>query len=92
MTEAAITKQILAYLKAEGWYTWKVHGGPLQKSGMPDIMTVKDGRTMWLEVKRPGGRITRLQFYRMEELREAGHEGWFVKSLEECQDVIEVKP
>ncbi len=39
---------------------------------MPDLMALKEGRTLFVEVKRPGGKPTPLQVVRMQKLRDAG--------------------
>lgn len=51
----------------------KIHGGPYQTVGIPDLLCIRSGVTRWLEVKQPGKRPTPIQSKRMAEIeREAG--------------------
>lgn len=42
------------------------------KAGLPDLLAIRGGRAYWIEVKQPGGKPTRLQEHRLDELRGAG--------------------
>lgn len=55
----------------DSWWV-KVHGGPFQPAGIPDLMGVVDGRAVFVEVKRPGGRVSRIQQLTMMRLASAG--------------------
>ena len=81
--EAHITNIIIAYLKHVGFWTMKIHGGPYQVAGIPDILAIKDGRAFWYEVKRPGGKVSSLQLRRINELRQAGCVAEVVSTLAE---------
>lgn len=70
--EANIVAAIVRVAKAAGWWVMKVHGGPYQMSGVPDLLCVKDGRAVWLEVKQPGKQPTDLQRRRMNEIERVG--------------------
>ena len=71
-TEATITKAICRCLKAKEIWHMKLHGSAMQRRGMPDIMGILRGQVFFLEVKRPGGKLTKLQERRQCELRSAG--------------------
>lgn len=53
--ETKVVKKILKMLKNSfpGFY-FKIHGGPYQRIGLPDIMGVHRGRLIGIEVKCPG--------------------------------------
>lgn len=70
--ESAITRSIVTAAKGLGWWTFKVAGGPMQTSGIPDLLCLKGGRAVFLEVKQPGKKPTPLQVHRMQEIREIG--------------------
>jgi hypothetical protein len=70
--ETAITKSIVALAKAKGWWTFKIAGGPMQMAGVPDLLCVRDGRAVFLEVKRPGNKPTPLQRQRIHEIKTIG--------------------
>lgn len=87
MTEAKITAQIMAYLKTlqrtEPVFFLKIHGHAMQRAGIPDMVVIHDGRTMWFEIKRPGGVPTKLQSHEMREIIGAGGVAYVVTSVEE---------
>jgi hypothetical protein len=56
---------------------------------LPDIVVVRHGRTIWLEVKRPGGRLTELQAATHGKIRAAGGEVHVVTSLADVQLIME---
>ena len=43
-----------------------------EKNGMPDLIALKDGDILFSEVKKPNGRLSRLQEYRLKELEGYG--------------------
>ena len=72
-TERAIVRAILAYLNGlPGCLARKRWGGGMGVAGDPDIDACIRGRSVQLEVKRPGDRPTALQAKRLEEWRKAG--------------------
>lgn len=54
--EARISRAILDALKAAGIFSFKVHGGPNQMAGLPDILACVEGIFVGLEVKTPDKR------------------------------------
>lgn len=88
LTEKKVTAKIIAYLKTvPGLWWFKVHGGPMQQAGIPDLCVVHAGRAIFLEVKHPGGKPTPLQIAMMERIEAAGGVAAVVQSTE---DVVEV--
>lgn len=70
--ETSITKSIVTAATKRGWWSMKIHGGPFQKSGVPDLLLVKNGLAVFLEVKRPGGKTSAIQDRRISEIRTVG--------------------
>lgn len=70
--ESSITKSIVTLAKSLGWWTFKIAGGPMQTSGIPDLLCIRGGRAVFLEVKQPGKKPSPLQAHRMKEIREVG--------------------
>ena len=73
----------MAVARSLGWYVIKIHGGPYQLSGLPDVLAIKRGRAVWAEFKRPGGEPTRIQELRIRELEAAGCRCAVVRSATE---------
>jgi Holliday junction resolvase len=72
MRESIIQAGVKKYLEKEGWMVIKL----IQTSvnGIPDLLCLKDGRAVFIEVKQPGKKPTDLQQYRIEKLHKQGFE------------------
>lgn len=70
--ESSIVAAIVRAAKDAGWWVMKIHGGPYQMSGVPDLLCIKGGRAMFFEVKQPGKRPTAIQERRMNEIERVG--------------------
>jgi len=66
----------------------KIAGGPMQRTGIPDLLAVIDGRAVFLEVKRPGNKATKLQLHRIAELRGAGATAEVVTNWNEALEAL----
>jgi hypothetical protein len=87
--ESAIVKAILAYLNSlPGCVARKRWGGGMGVAGDPDIDACIRGRSVQLEVKRPGEMPTPLQLKRLEEWRQAGAVVAVVHSLAEVTGLL----
>lgn len=82
----------------EAWIL-KVHGGPTQTAGVPDLLVCVRGQLIGLEVKcpRPGetpdrarGRASRLQLAQLDKLRRAGAGAAVVLTPEEALQSIDL--
>ena len=91
MKESTLTRRLIVYLKENHNGFWfKVHGGPYQQAGLPDIMGTPDGVLYGLEVKLPGRPhpLTELQRFTLTRLHEAGAVVCVVTSLEEVEELM----
>jgi hypothetical protein len=70
--ESSIVAAIVRSAKQSGWWVMKIHGGPHQLSGVPDLLCLRHGHAVFLEVKQPGKRATPLQAARMNEIETQG--------------------
>lgn len=71
MTEQKIQSQIIKQLEAEGYYVIKLIR--TNKNGIPDLIAIpKDSDVLFVEVKRPDGRLSKLQEYRQTEIKSYG--------------------
>lgn len=87
--ESSITKSIIAMAKSRGWWTLKIAGGAFQRPGIPDVLCIRSGRAVFLEVKQPGKRATELQKHVIEELRTVGGAvAEVVTSRKEAEEVL----
>ncbi len=72
MTEQQIQTKIKKKLEDNGWLVIKLI--KTNKNGIPDLMCLKDGITMFIEVKKPNGRLSELQKIRIKQLEDLGFE------------------
>lgn len=97
--EAGLVVQIVKAVKTAFPAAWvmKVHGGPMQVAGIPDLLIVIDGKLIGAEVKHQKlgesveharGRATAIQRNQIKKLREAGAVADVVLSSEETLDLI----
>jgi len=89
-TERAIVRAILAYLNGQpGCLARKRWGGGMGVAGDPDIDACVRGRSVQLEVKRPGEKPTPLQLNRLEEWRRAGAVVAVVNSVADVRRLLQ---
>ena len=88
--ESRLQRNIRAALEVTfpGSVWWKVHGGPYQPAGTPDLMGCLDGLYVSLEVKTPEGNLSRIQVVMIERLRRAGALVAVVTSVDEAIDAV----
>jgi hypothetical protein len=92
--EGKITKQINDYLKSlkkQGHAVWwvKLHGGPMQKAGVPDLLVLIYGRHFFFEIKKPGATATRLQQIQIDRINVAGGKALVVHSADEVHVAVQ---
>jgi len=87
-SERVITNACVSVLRDAGWWVLKIHGGPYQRAGVPDVLAIRNGVAWWFEIKRPGLEPTKLQRHVMDELRAAGCPVHVVTSAAEMWDIV----
>lgn len=70
MTEQAIQTKIKKRLQREGWTVVKLIKTSI--NGIPDLLALRNGVAMFVEVKKPGGELSPLQAHVIEQLIGAG--------------------
>ena len=67
MTEQQIQSKRIKQLEAEGYYVIKLI--KTNKNGIPDLIAIPpDSGVIFSEIKKPKGKVSRLQEYRLKEL------------------------
>lgn len=59
--ESDIQAQIKEYLLRKGWFVVKIHQSLGCVKGIADLYAIKNGRSVWIEVKTPNGRLSEHQ-------------------------------
>lgn len=70
MKEQDYQRKIQNKLEADGYYCIKLIA--TNKNGIPDIVAVKSDETIFVEVKTPKGKLSKIQEYRLTELTRMG--------------------
>ncbi len=83
--ESDIRKQIQDFLRWSGWTVLYHLQGLGCYKGMSDLQALKDGRSVFVEVKRPGGRQSEYQKKFQEAVEAAGFEYVLAKSVDDVE-------
>ena len=86
--ERVIVKSVMDVARKLGWWCAKNHGSAYSLAGLPDVIAIKNGRAVWMEVKRPGGKPTPVQVRVMAQLMAAGCECSVVRSAEDARQFL----
>lgn len=70
MKESLIQKKIADRHKNQGWFVTKII--QTTTNGIPDLMLIRDGRVVFIEVKAKGKKPAPLQQYMINLLQEQG--------------------
>ena len=70
MKEQLIQSKIIKRLEGQGWYVIKLI--KTNKNGIPDLVAFKDDEFQFIEVKTETGKLSELQKFRIEELKNKG--------------------
>ena len=69
MTEQQIQTKKIKELEAQGYYVLKLM--KTNKNGIPDLLAIpRNSDVLFVEVKTPIGKLSKLQEFRMNELNE----------------------
>lgn len=98
MTETAIQKEIMQTARAMGHKCYRINSGRaktkggyvhLAEMGTPDLFVIMSGgRSLWVEVKKPGEEPTVVQRLRHRELRNMGHAVTVARSVEDFIEAV----
>lgn len=84
-------RDVEAYLvrRVEALGGWAPKFVPLHLTGFPDRIVILPGRVGFIEVKRPGGRLTPAQKINLERLRALNVPALAVYSREDVDEALE---
>ena len=54
--ETGILRAVRQYLQTRGWWVVRMQQGMGSHKGIADLYCLKDGRSVWLEIKTPTGK------------------------------------
>ena len=71
MTEQQIQSKRIKQLESDGYYVIKLTN--TNKNGIPDLLAIPpQSDVLFVEVKKPKGKLSKLQEYRIKELKKYG--------------------
>jgi len=85
MLESPVQTKIMLDLRKRGWFVRKII--QTNKPGDPDLYAYKQGRTIWIECKRPGKTARPLQEFRGDEIIQSGMEWYQADSYEKYESL-----
>ena len=85
-TEAQIEAAACRWAKEQGWLVYKFTS-PARRS-VPDRMFIQGGHTVFIEFKRPGGKLTEGQVREIKRLQNAGASVHVCYSVQEAKEVL----
>ena len=85
LREAESRQQVKECLQWHGWFVFYHLQGLGCYPGLPDLQAVKKGRTVYIELKRPGGSQSSNQKKFQEDLEAAGGFYLLVRSVEDLK-------
>ena len=89
MTEQQIQTDIKTYLEYKGFFVFKIHQqGKYCFRGISDLIAVKDGITIFVEVKTPTGKLRPEQMSFMEQIQNHGAKYIIARSLDDIREAV----
>lgn len=88
MLESSIEGVVVTRAEAAGWFQRKVAW--LGRKGAPDRVFIKDGRTVWIEFKRPGEAPRLSQVLEHDRMRAGGAEVHSVDSIAQGLRILDL--
>ena len=88
VSENDIKRQVKDYLSLKGYFHFPILQGLGAKKGIPDIIAIKNNRVLFLEIKRPGGKLSEHQQQFQLDIEGQGGEYYTIKSLDDLIKII----
>ena len=84
--ESDLQADIIEHAHIRGWFCQKVVF--VGRRGCQDVVAIRGGRTVWIEVKREGKEPTRQQALVAREMKEKGAEVYAVDNLIDAKAIL----
>jgi Holliday junction resolvase len=85
MKESLLQSKIIKKLKSNGYFVTKL----IQTStnGIPDILAIKDGKSIFIEVKTLNKKPSKLQGYRIKQLESFGAKVFLIDNITQIEKI-----
>ncbi len=84
--ESDLQADIIDFAHMRRWFCQKTEFRG--RTGGPDLVCIRNGRTVWIEVKRAGEEARRKQELVMRDMKAHGAEVYLVDSLEQARAIL----
>ena len=91
ISENDVKKQAKQYLTLMGWFHFHILQGLGAFIGIPDIIALKAGRVLFLEIKKPGGKLSPGQIIFRDMILSHRGEYYKIDGLDRLIDIIKQK-
>ncbi len=88
ITENDVKKQVKQLLSLKGYFHFHVLQGLGAYKGIPDIIAIRNNRVLFLEIKRPKGRLSDYQKQFQSDIEGQGGEYYVIKCIEDLVKII----
>ncbi|GAI94549.1 unnamed protein product [marine sediment metagenome] len=88
ITENNVKRLVKDYLDIKGYFHFPITQGLGAYKGIPDRIAVKNGKTIYIEVKKPGGKQSEHQIKFQVDLERAGGEYILITCFEDLINKI----
>jgi len=87
--ETTIRRNITKFLRLHGCKVVRIVQSALSEKGIPDLVAIRGGQTVWIEVKTPKGQLSEHQKRWLQDLED--HGGWWIvaRSVEDVEHLAE---
>ena len=82
--ESLILRQVRDYLRLCGWLVIRIQQGIGCHKGISDLVLIREGRTVWAEVKTERGHLSAFQEAFSKEVEAHGGEYVVIRSLKDA--------
>ncbi len=87
--EGAILRQIRDFLRLYGWKVVRIHQSLGSEKGIPDLVAIREGRHVWIEVKAPKGYLSEHQVAWLQDLEDHGGVYIVARSVEDVEHLAQ---
>ncbi len=88
LTENDIKNQVKDYLNIKNCFNFPIRQSLGSYRGIPDRIAIKDGRVLFLEIKKPGGKQSKNQIEFQKRVEEAGGEYYVIRSINDIMKIL----
>lgn len=85
--ESIVQRQVSQHLKKDGWLVVKIIQCTL--NGFPDLMALKNGKAVFIEVKSSKGKPSALQLHRQQELINQNFQSIVIYELNQLRSFLQ---